>query len=124
MQERFSLFKEERSRFILSTLKHLCQEPRFRHQWRSADHLSTLCHKWLTIPEPLQFNENEGSFVPMMWQTIATNLFPTEKSTNNDEMGVAGKEEEILMKIHRILKSGIANSASSYEQSKTYLENG
>jgi hypothetical protein len=66
---------------------------------------------------------SEGSFVPM-WQTIATNLFRTEESANNDEMGVAGKEEEILMKIHRILKSGIAYSASSYEQSKTYLENG
>jgi hypothetical protein len=37
-------------------LKHLCREPRFRHQWRSADHLSTLCHKWFSIPEPLQFN--------------------------------------------------------------------
>jgi hypothetical protein len=43
-----------------------------------------------------------------MSQTIATNLFRTEKSANNDEMGVAGKEEEILMKIHRILKSEIA----------------
>jgi hypothetical protein len=59
-----------------------------------------------------------------MWQTIATNLFRTEKSANNDEMGVAGKEEEILMKIPCILKSGFAYSASSYEQSKTYLENG
>jgi hypothetical protein len=59
-----------------------------------------------------------------MWQTIATNLFRTEKSANNDEMGVADKEEEILMKIPHILKSGFAYSACSYEQSKTYLENG
>jgi hypothetical protein len=49
----------ERSQFILSTLKHLCREPRFRHQWRSADHLSTLCHKWFSIPEPLQFNGDD-----------------------------------------------------------------
>jgi hypothetical protein len=40
-------------------LKHLCQEPRFRHQWRTAEHLSILCHKWFTIPEPLQFNGSD-----------------------------------------------------------------
>jgi hypothetical protein len=50
---------KERSRFILSTLKHLCHERRFRHQWRTADHLATLCHKWFTIPEPLQFNGSD-----------------------------------------------------------------
>lgn len=50
---------------------------------------------------------SEGSSVPM-WQTIATNLFRTEESAEIDESGVCGKEEEILMKIHRILKSGIA----------------
>jgi hypothetical protein len=59
MQASLCLTPRERSRFILSTLKHLCREPRFRHQWRSADHLSTLCHKWFTIPEPLQFNGND-----------------------------------------------------------------
>ena len=59
MQASLLLTPRERSRFILSTLKHLCREPRFRHQWRSADHLSTLCHKWFTIPEPLQFNGND-----------------------------------------------------------------
>ena len=59
MQTRLLVTPRERSRFIVSTLKHLCQEPRFRHQWRSADHLSTLCHKWFSIPEPLQFNGND-----------------------------------------------------------------
>jgi hypothetical protein len=59
MQARLSLPPRERSRFIRSTLKHLCHEPRFRHQWRTADHLATLCHKWFTIPEPLQFNGND-----------------------------------------------------------------
>ena len=24
-----------------------------------ADHLATLCHKWFTIPEPLQFNGDD-----------------------------------------------------------------
>jgi hypothetical protein len=43
-----------------------------------------------------------------MWQTIATKLFRSEESADNDETGVGGKEEEIVMKIHRILKSGIA----------------
>ena len=59
MQAKLSLFQKERSRFIRSTLKHLCREPRFRHQWRPADHLSTLCHMWFTIPEPLKFNGND-----------------------------------------------------------------
>jgi hypothetical protein len=59
MQTRLLLPPRERSRFILSTLKHLCREPRFRHQWRTADHLATLCHKWFTIPEPLHFDGND-----------------------------------------------------------------
>jgi hypothetical protein len=59
MQARLLHTPREMSRFILSTLKHLCREPRFRHQWRSADHLSTLCHKWFAIPEPLQFDGND-----------------------------------------------------------------
>ena len=59
MQARFLLPPKERCRFIRSTLKHLCREPRFRHQWRTADDLATLCHKWFTIPEPLQFNGND-----------------------------------------------------------------
>ena len=59
MQTRLLLHPGERSRFILSTLKHLCREPRFRHKWRTADDLASLCHKWFTIPEPLQFNGND-----------------------------------------------------------------
>ena len=59
MQARLLLSPTERSRFIRNTLKHLCREPRFRHQWRPADHLATLCHNWFTIPEPLQFNGND-----------------------------------------------------------------
>ena len=59
MQARLLLSPTERSRFILSTLKHLCRERRFRHQWRTANHLATLCHKWFTIPEPLQFDGND-----------------------------------------------------------------
>ena len=59
MQTRLLIHPHERSRFILSTLKHLCREPRFQHQWRTADHLAMLCHKWFTIPEPLQFNGND-----------------------------------------------------------------
>jgi hypothetical protein len=59
MQTRLLVPPHERSRFILSTLKHLCRERRFQHQWRTADHLATLCHKWFTIPEPLQFNGND-----------------------------------------------------------------
>jgi hypothetical protein len=59
MQASLLLPPRERSRFILSTLKHLCHERRFRHQWRTADHLAILCHKWFTIPEPLQFNGND-----------------------------------------------------------------
>jgi hypothetical protein len=59
MQARLLLSPTERSRFIRSTLKHLCREPRFRHQWRTAEHLATLCHKWFTIPEPLQFDGND-----------------------------------------------------------------
>ena len=47
---------EERSCFIWSTVKYLCHEPRFWHQWRTANHLATLCHKWFTIPKLLQFN--------------------------------------------------------------------
>jgi hypothetical protein len=51
---------------------------------------------------------SEGSCVPM-WQTIATNLLRSEKSVESDgTTGIGGKEEEIFMKIHRILKSGIA----------------
>jgi len=49
----------ERSRFILSTLKHLCRERRFQHQWRHADHLASLCHAWYSIPEPLHFDGND-----------------------------------------------------------------
>jgi hypothetical protein len=56
IQARLSLHPQERSRFILSTLKHLCREPRFLQQWRLADHLATFCHIWSTIPEPLKFN--------------------------------------------------------------------
>ena len=37
----------------------MCRIPHFQHQWRTADHLATLCHKWFTIPEPLQFNGND-----------------------------------------------------------------
>ena len=59
MQARLLLPPKERCRFIWSTLKHLCREPRFRHQWRTADDLATLYHKWFTIPEPLQFNGND-----------------------------------------------------------------
>jgi hypothetical protein len=59
MQESLCLPPRERSRFILSTLKHLCREPRFRHQWRTADHIATLCHKWFTIPDPLEFDRND-----------------------------------------------------------------
>jgi hypothetical protein len=58
-QASFLIHPGERSRFIRSTLKRLCREPRFRHQWRPADHLATLCHIWFTIPEPLQFNGND-----------------------------------------------------------------
>jgi hypothetical protein len=28
-------------------------------QWRTANHIATLCHKWFTIPEPLLFNGND-----------------------------------------------------------------
>jgi hypothetical protein len=56
MQASLRVHLEERSRFIWSTLRHLGREPRFRHQWRTADHLATLCHKWFTIPEPLKFD--------------------------------------------------------------------
>jgi hypothetical protein len=49
----------ERSCFILSTLKHLCRKRRFRHQWRHANHLASICHAWYSIPELLQFNEND-----------------------------------------------------------------
>ena len=59
MQPRLLIHPEERSRFILSTLKHLCHERRFRRQWRTAKHLATLCHKWFMIPEPLQFDGND-----------------------------------------------------------------
>jgi hypothetical protein len=59
MQASLSLHPRERSCFILSTLKHLCHEPRFRHQWRRADHLASLCHKWFSIPKPLQFDGND-----------------------------------------------------------------
>jgi hypothetical protein len=59
MQASLLLRPAERSRFILSNLKHLCREPRFRHQWRTADHIATLCHKWFSIPGPLQFNGND-----------------------------------------------------------------
>ena len=59
MQARLLLPLKERSCFIRRTLNHLCHEPRFRHQWRTADHLAILCHKWFTIPEPLQFNGND-----------------------------------------------------------------
>ena len=59
MQASLLLPPRERSRFILSTLKHLCREPRFQHQWRPADHLAALCNKWFTIPEPLQFTGND-----------------------------------------------------------------
>jgi hypothetical protein len=41
---------------------------------------------------------SEGTTVPM-WQTIATNLFRTEESAENEETGI-GSKEEILMKIH------------------------
>jgi hypothetical protein len=59
MQASLSLFQVERFRFIRSTLKHLRSEPHFRHKWRTAEDLATLCHKWFTIPEPLQFNGND-----------------------------------------------------------------
>ena len=59
MQTRLLVTAHERSRFVLSTLKHLCHEPQFQHKWRTADHLAMLCHKWFTIPEPLQFNGND-----------------------------------------------------------------
>ena len=61
MQTRLLVQPHERSHFILSTLKHLCHEPQFQHKWRTADHLAMLCHKWFTIPEPLQFNGNDLS---------------------------------------------------------------
>ena len=59
MQASFWLPPRERYRFIRSSVKYLCREPRFRHKWRTADHLATLCHKWFTIPEPLQFNGDD-----------------------------------------------------------------
>jgi hypothetical protein len=59
MQSSFLLTQIERYRFIRSSVKYLCREPRFRHKWRTSDHLATLCHKWFTIPEPLKFNGND-----------------------------------------------------------------
>jgi hypothetical protein len=40
-------------------VKHLCHLPRFQHQWRTADDLATLCHKWFSIPKLLQFDGND-----------------------------------------------------------------
>ena len=59
MQASLLLWPAERSCFILSTLKHLCHEQGFWHKWRTANHLATLCHKWFTIPKPLQLNGND-----------------------------------------------------------------
>ena len=59
MQASLLLPQVDRFRFIRSTFKHLCSEPRFQHKWRTADDFATLCHKWFTIPEPLQFNGND-----------------------------------------------------------------
>jgi hypothetical protein len=42
-----------------STLKHMCRERRFRHQWRRADDLASLWHARYSVPEPLQFNGND-----------------------------------------------------------------
>jgi hypothetical protein len=51
---------------------------------------------------------SDGSSIPM-WQTITTNLLRSKESAKDyDTTGIGGKEEEILMKIHRVLKSGIA----------------
>jgi len=63
MQASLLVRPEERSNFILSVLKHLCRERRFQHQWRTADHLATLCHKWFVIPELLRFDGNDLSNV-------------------------------------------------------------
>jgi hypothetical protein len=82
MQARLSLFKKERSRFILSTLKHLCHVQCFRHQWRTADDLATLCHKWLTIPEPLQFNGNDVNNVLQKDPALKLDIL-AEKSAPN-----------------------------------------
>jgi hypothetical protein len=59
MQASLLLPQVDRFRFIRSTFKHLRSEPRFQHKWRTADDFATLCHKWFTIPEPLQFNGND-----------------------------------------------------------------
>jgi hypothetical protein len=59
MQSSIWLHPRERYRFIRSSVKYLCRETRFRHKWRTADHLVALCHEWFTIPEPLQFNAND-----------------------------------------------------------------
>ncbi|KAI2496096.1 hypothetical protein MHU86_18422 [Fragilaria crotonensis] len=59
MQSFIWLHPRERYRFIRSSVKYLCRETRFRHKWRTADHLVALCHEWFTIPEPLQFNTND-----------------------------------------------------------------
>jgi hypothetical protein len=59
MQSSIWLHPRERYRFIKSSVKCLCRETRFRHKWRTADHLVALCHQWYTIPEPLQFNAND-----------------------------------------------------------------
>ena len=59
MQASLLLPQVDRFRFIRSTFKHLRSEPRFQHKWRTADDFATLCHKWFTIPEPLQFDGND-----------------------------------------------------------------
>jgi hypothetical protein len=57
IQFRLWVLPEERSRFMLSTLNHLCREQHFRHRWRPVNHLATLCHEWLTIPKPLDLTK-------------------------------------------------------------------
>ena len=81
-QASFLIHPGERSRFIRSTLKYLCRIPHFQHQWRTADHLATLCHKWFTIPEPLQFDGNNVNNVLQKDPALKLDIL-AEKSAPN-----------------------------------------
>jgi hypothetical protein len=83
MQAKLSFFQKERSRFITSTLKHLCREPSFRHQWRPAEHLATLYSIWFTIPEPLKFNGKNDLNNALLRDPALKLVFSAEKSAPN-----------------------------------------
>jgi hypothetical protein len=61
----------------------MCREQRFRHQWRTADHLAALCHKWFPIPEPLHFTGNDVN-TALLRDSILKLDIAVEKSSPNE----------------------------------------